>query len=385
MVLEADAEPGGYCRTVVRDGFVWDYSGHFFHFKHPEIEAWLRARMPGQDVRTVVKRVATIRYAGRDIDFPFQKNIHQLPHAEFLECLVDLFFRPMATRRRGRSARCCTAGSASGITEKFLRPYNEKLYATNLDTLDRRRDGPVLPARRHRGHHREHAAGDQATRGYNATFTYPAGRRDRSTSTRCSRDLPAGTVALRRAGDRDRSRRARSRSRRRGGSAYAHVVSAPRRCPRSRGCASVAARRGGVHVEPGARVQPRVRPQGHARHPLDVLPRSRALVLPGRLVRQHPRQRSDEPLRRDRRCRHGARARRRRAARARARRSRAREHRRRSPARRAAPRRARSGVRAHHARRRSPRPRGCAACSRREASTRSAATAAGPTARSRTT
>jgi NADH:ubiquinone oxidoreductase subunit 2 (subunit N) len=33
---------GGYCKTVKRDGFVWDYSGHFFHFKHPEIERWLR-------------------------------------------------------------------------------------------------------------------------------------------------------------------------------------------------------------------------------------------------------------------------------------------------------------------------------------------------------
>ena len=38
LVCEADAEIGGYCKTVMRDGFVWDYSGHFFHFKHPEIE-----------------------------------------------------------------------------------------------------------------------------------------------------------------------------------------------------------------------------------------------------------------------------------------------------------------------------------------------------------
>src|SRR6185436_3767479 len=93
LVLESAPEPGGYCRTVEQDGFVWDYSGHFFHFKDPAIEAWLRARMPGQEVRTVERR-AFIRYAGRDIDFPFQKHIHQLPHDEFLECLVELYFRP---------------------------------------------------------------------------------------------------------------------------------------------------------------------------------------------------------------------------------------------------------------------------------------------------
>jgi len=39
VVLEAEGEPGGYCRTVVQDGFVWDYSGHFFHFRDPSIEA----------------------------------------------------------------------------------------------------------------------------------------------------------------------------------------------------------------------------------------------------------------------------------------------------------------------------------------------------------
>jgi protoporphyrinogen oxidase len=78
LVLEADAEIGGYCKTVRRDGFVWDYSGHFFHFKHPEIEAWLRARMPGQDIRTVAKK-SFIRYGEGVVDFPFQKNIHQLP------------------------------------------------------------------------------------------------------------------------------------------------------------------------------------------------------------------------------------------------------------------------------------------------------------------
>src|SRR5947208_7902348 len=90
LVLEGDATIGGYCKTVTRDGFVWDYSGHFFHFKHADIEAWLRARMPGQDIRTVDKK-SFITFKGRQVDFPFQKNIHQLPQSDFTECLVDLF------------------------------------------------------------------------------------------------------------------------------------------------------------------------------------------------------------------------------------------------------------------------------------------------------
>ena len=33
LVIEKESEIGGYCRTIKQDGFVWDYSGHFFIFK----------------------------------------------------------------------------------------------------------------------------------------------------------------------------------------------------------------------------------------------------------------------------------------------------------------------------------------------------------------
>lgn len=178
VVLEREAEPGGYCRTVLRDGFVWDYSGHFFHFKDPSIEGWLRARMRGEDVRTVVKR-SSIRYAGRDIDFPFQKHIHQLPHDEFLECLVALYFRPVGEGAPRSFGDMLVRRLGQGITDKFLRPYNEKLYATDLDRLDVDAMGRFFPhadiadiIANMRPSSSGPGGGDG---GYNQTFTYPAG------------------------------------------------------------------------------------------------------------------------------------------------------------------------------------------------------------------
>src|SRR5580698_2526230 len=97
LVLEADREIGGYCKTVKKDGFVWDYSGHFFHFKHKEIETWLRDRMPGQRIRVVEKK-SSIAYGDRRVDFPFQKNIHQLPQPDFIDCIHDLYFADLARR-----------------------------------------------------------------------------------------------------------------------------------------------------------------------------------------------------------------------------------------------------------------------------------------------
>ncbi|HEY5949412.1 MAG TPA: NAD(P)-binding protein, partial [Kofleriaceae bacterium] len=192
IVCESEAEPGGYCRTVVDHGFVWDYSGHFFHFKDPSVEQWLRARMPGEDIRTV-ERVAKIRYAGRDIDFPFQTHIHQLPMDEFLECLTALFFRPHSDEPPHSFGEMLYRRLGAGITDKFLRPYNEKLYATNLDTLDVDAMGRFFPhadvgdiiANMRPGASKQH--------GYNATFTYPAGGAVQYINA-LLRDLPPGAV-----------------------------------------------------------------------------------------------------------------------------------------------------------------------------------------------
>ncbi|MCB9627288.1 MAG: FAD-dependent oxidoreductase [Sandaracinaceae bacterium] len=170
LVLEADTEVGGYCKTIRQDGFVWDYSGHFFHFRHPEIEAELTGRMREQRVLKVVKD-SRIYYAGKMVDFPFQKNIHQLPHDEFLECLHDLYFRSADVPTSFLEMLYAKFGRA--ISEKFLIPYNEKLYATDLGTLDVDAMGRFFP----------HAELDEIIAGflkrdnssYNATFTYPEG------------------------------------------------------------------------------------------------------------------------------------------------------------------------------------------------------------------
>jgi protoporphyrinogen oxidase len=187
LVLEGDTEIGGYCKTITKEGFVWDYSGHFFHFKHPEIEAWLRDRMEaGQRLRTVEKK-SIIDYKGRAIDFPFQKNIHQLPQDEFIDCLHDLYFARIPGAPGASPSAGAPPASAPGesfkamlyarfgrsIAEKFLIPYNEKLYACDLSTLDEDAMGRFFPHADLTDIVRNMKVANNAS--YNATFTYPEG------------------------------------------------------------------------------------------------------------------------------------------------------------------------------------------------------------------
>ena len=147
LILEREDEIGGWCKTIAQDGFVWDFSGHLFHFRHPEIEAYLRERMPPDEVMTVEKN-SLIHFKGEHVDFPFQKNIHQLPKEDFIDCLHDLFLRgelELDEEMRASFEGMLYEKFGKGITERFLKPYNEKLYACELNELDREAMGRFFP------------------------------------------------------------------------------------------------------------------------------------------------------------------------------------------------------------------------------------------------
>ncbi|GIA49591.1 NAD(P)-binding protein [Vibrio cholerae] len=133
-VIERENVPGGYCRTIKKDGYIWDYAGHFFHFADKEIKSFFESKIDSS--KLIYKEKNTkIRYKDLYIDYPFQKNIHQLDKDEFIDCLYELynkesmdFYSSFETMLYGKFGRA--------ITDKFLRPYNEKLYSCDLNELD---------------------------------------------------------------------------------------------------------------------------------------------------------------------------------------------------------------------------------------------------------
>ena len=143
MIIEKENEIGGYCRTIKQDGFIWDYAGHFFHFMNPDIKRQFTSLL-NADTTIYQKKKTKIYYKDTLIDYPFQFNIHQLEKKEFIDCLCDLFqtydqtdinsFKEMLYAKFG-----------VGIAEKFLIPYNEKLYSCDLDMLDINAMGRFFP------------------------------------------------------------------------------------------------------------------------------------------------------------------------------------------------------------------------------------------------
>lgn len=170
LIIEAESSPGGYCKTIKQDGFVWDYSGHFFHFRNPEMERLACGNLPeGSLLRC--KKHTQILYKDEYVDFPFQKNIHQLSKEEFIECLYDLFFTNQDTISNFKEMLYSKFGTA--IAEKFLIPYNEKLYACDLNKLDQNAMGRFFPYADKEEIIGNFKCSDNGS--YNSTFVYPRG------------------------------------------------------------------------------------------------------------------------------------------------------------------------------------------------------------------
>lgn len=143
LIIEKENVIGGYCKTIKKGDFIWDYAGHFYHFKEEKLmNDFLNS--VGEENIIKQQKDTKILYNGSKIHYPFQSNIHELEKEEFIDCLYDLYnkeekenydnFLDMLYGKFGKS-----------IVEKFLKPYNEKLYACDLCTLDKDAMGRFFP------------------------------------------------------------------------------------------------------------------------------------------------------------------------------------------------------------------------------------------------
>jgi protoporphyrinogen oxidase len=130
-LYEADAHIGGCCRTIERDGFHFDYSGHLLHLKDPYFQGLVRELLA--DNLNILDRNAVIYSHGAFTRYPFQANLFGLPAPIVKECLLEFVKAyygnedlPTSEYRTFRDWIVAKLGR--GIGRHFMFPYNEKLW-----------------------------------------------------------------------------------------------------------------------------------------------------------------------------------------------------------------------------------------------------------------
>ena len=169
LLIEKENEVGGYCRTIKNGEYIWDFSGHFFHFKTDEFRNKFLSKMPNDDI-IYNEKCTKILYKNKFIDFPFQANIHQLEKEEFIDCLYDLFNK-VEKEKYDNFLDMLYGKFGKSIVDKFLKPYNEKLYAIDLDKLDVNAMGRFFPYANKEEIIKNMKKNDFSS--YNSEFLYP--------------------------------------------------------------------------------------------------------------------------------------------------------------------------------------------------------------------
>lgn len=143
LIIEKESEVGGYCRTIEKGDYIWDYAGHFFHFNTEEFKKKFIGSVDDDEIIYKDKNTKIV-YKDILVDYPFQKNIHQLEKREFIDCLYDLFHK-VEKEEYDNFLDMLYGKFGESIVQKFLKPYNEKLYAIDLRKLDKDAMGRFFP------------------------------------------------------------------------------------------------------------------------------------------------------------------------------------------------------------------------------------------------
>lgn len=173
LVLEKENEPGGLCRSIYKNGFTFDYSGHLLHLHTPQGKKLVRTLLGNQYHRQA--RRAWIYTGNCRVPFPFQANLFALPPYLRQKCIDGLL------QARGRSPKTapvtfetwCLQSFGPGIYKTFLKPYNTKLWGCPPRQLTCEWCGPFIPVPSTREIRQSAVKKPGKTFGYNTYFYYP--------------------------------------------------------------------------------------------------------------------------------------------------------------------------------------------------------------------
>jgi protoporphyrinogen oxidase len=124
-VLELGPKIGGHCRSLITDGYTFDLGGpHILFSSNKEILALLYRQL-GENIAQR-RRNNKIWYDGRYVKYPFENGLYDLAPEDRFECVYYYIENNYPEPKNFKEWIYHVFGK--GIAEKYLIPYNEKIW-----------------------------------------------------------------------------------------------------------------------------------------------------------------------------------------------------------------------------------------------------------------
>lgn len=133
-LLEKDSTLGGLARSYMHDGVPFDVGPHIIFSKDKEILEFMIEVLGENQQR--LRRSNKIFYKGRYVKYPFENDLSALPQDDRDYCLNAFLNNPYENYQAANMLQFFLKMFGEGITNCYLRPYNEKIWKFDPSYMD---------------------------------------------------------------------------------------------------------------------------------------------------------------------------------------------------------------------------------------------------------
>jgi protoporphyrinogen oxidase len=138
-VYERGSRPGGLVKCDrIRDNLFHRVGGHVFNSKNPEVLQWFWSFFDRDKEFLKARRNAKILFQGKLIGYPIENYLHQLDK-DFVSLVLDDFlseaYQPEDPFSYPNFAEFLQSNFGKTLYESYFRPYNEKIWNTDLSEI----------------------------------------------------------------------------------------------------------------------------------------------------------------------------------------------------------------------------------------------------------
>jgi UDP-galactopyranose mutase len=135
-VYEQHGYVGGHAASFTTpEGFTFDEGGHVLFSHYPYFDDVVHKALEGKYLKH--QRDSWVWIADRWVKYPFQEHLFHLPPAMAYDCIAGLIEAGRDGQRTPANFReWIEASFGDGIGRQFMIPYNEKVWAHPLETMD---------------------------------------------------------------------------------------------------------------------------------------------------------------------------------------------------------------------------------------------------------
>jgi len=134
IIIESEERLGGLCRSFEVGGICYDVGPHIIFSKDTEILALMNDLLDENNI--TIKRSNRIIHRNALVQYPFENDLSKLDKNDLNYCVNSFVNNPYESYTPTNMLQFFLKTFGSGITNLYLRPYNEKIWKFDPAFMD---------------------------------------------------------------------------------------------------------------------------------------------------------------------------------------------------------------------------------------------------------